>query len=126
MGLFLVVLLAWLFTFRARYLILAALLFWGATTFAHAHTQWTNGDPIPDWIKAACCGPADAHLLRPDQVTITDDYYYVEGYHGRIPRASALPSQDGHYWGFWREMAATPMSAATQSTMYCFFVPMDF
>ena len=62
------------------------------------------------------------HHLTPDQVhRISADYYMVDGYHQRIPASSALPSQDGDYWIFYRDDGG-----GSQSGVYCFFVPMDF
>jgi hypothetical protein len=89
---------------------------------AGAHDVWANGETVPSWVKASCCGPDDAHHLRPDQVhRISDDYYKVDGYRYRIPAKDALPSQDGDYWIFYRE----GLNGA-QSIVYCFFVPMNF
>jgi hypothetical protein len=42
---------------------------------ASAHDYWADGKPIPNWVKASCCGAADAHHLWPDQVhRVSDDY----------------------------------------------------
>ena len=110
-------------------------LVWVFSSAASAHDVWSNGAKVPDWVKASCCGPADAHHLRPDQVHRSDDYYYVDGYDSRIPVGQAFPSQDGDYWIFYRDNPAgkscspfggcTPTSAS-QSSVYCFFVPMNF
>src|SRR5271170_2070875 len=82
---------------------IAVLLFALSAGGAEAHDYWSDGKPVPDWVKASCCGPADAHHLRPDQVhRISDDYYSVDGYVRRIPVGQALPSQDGDYWIFYR------------------------
>ena len=89
---------------------------------ASAHDYWADGKPIPNWVKASCCGPADAHHLRPDQVhRVSDNYYEVDGYYHRVPVSQALPSQDGDYWIFYRDNLSDG-----QSEVYCFFVPMDF
>jgi hypothetical protein len=119
---------------------------------AAAHNEWANGQPVPAWIKAACCGPADAHHLRPDQVHDEGDFYTVDGYfggpnNGKIyktvnmgnrrsePNPSIISSQDGDYWIFYRDgrrqcdhavNGALICTAAAQSNIYCFFVPMDF
>jgi hypothetical protein len=119
---------------------------------AAAHNEWADGKAIPDWIKAACCGPADAHHLRPDQVHDEGDYYVVDGYaggpqNGKIYKTidsgngrsasnpSIIPSQDGEYWIFYRDggqqcdraiAGASICTVAIQSNIYCFFVPMDF
>ena len=62
-----------------------------ATFPACAHDQWTNGAPIPDWVKDLCCGPADAHHLTSDQVHRDGDYYRVDGYLRPIPIARGAP-----------------------------------
>ena len=97
---------------------------------ACAHDQWTNGAPIPAWVKASCCGPADAHHLTSDQVHRYAGYYRVDGYHRPIPIALALPSQDGDYWIFYRDKDGAPGvnggGSDGQSGVYCFFVPMAF
>ena len=85
-------------------------------------TSGPTATPVPRWVKAACCGPDDAHHLRPDQVhRVSDDYYMVDGYRYRIPARDALPSQDGDYWIFYRDG-----EGGNQSIVYCFFVPMNF
>jgi|SRR5271166_1994751 len=69
-----------------------------------AHDYWADGKAIPNWVTASCCGPADAHHLRPDQVRrVSDDYYEVDGYPHRVPVSRALPSQDADYWIFYRD-----------------------
>lgn len=90
------------------------------TTFSYGHDEWKNGGKVPDWVKASCCGPADAHHLTPNQVHFDDDFYMVDGYIRKIPRSQALPSQDGDYWIFYRG------SGSDESGVYCFFVPMAF
>jgi hypothetical protein len=97
---------------------------------ACAHDHWSNGAPIPDWVKDSCCGPADAHHLTSDQVHRDGDYYRVDGYLRPIPIARALPSQDGDYWIFYRDKNGAPgingAGSDGQSGVYCFFVPMAF
>ena len=89
---------------------------------AKAHDYWSDGTPVPPWVKAACCGPEDVHHLKPEQVhRISDEYYMVDGYKYRIPANTVLPSQDGDYWIFYRNI-----SDNVQSSVYCFFVPMGF
>ena len=84
---------------------------------ARAHDQWANGEPVPAWVKRACCGPSDVHHLRDDQVRIASDGYHVDGLGTAIPFAKSLPSPDGTYWGFWSPyMTENP-------TVYCFFTP---
>jgi len=89
---------------------------------ASAHDLWSNGAPVPAWIKRACCGPSDAHHLRPDQVhRVSDAYYAVDGYFRRIPVSEALPSEDGEYWIFYRTG-----KTGSQTGVFCFFAPMNF
>jgi hypothetical protein len=89
---------------------------------ASAHDVWANGTPVPAWIKRACCGPADAHHLQPDQVhRVADAYYLVDGYFRPIPISDALPSEDGEYWIFYKSN-----KSGSQTGVFCFFVPMNF
>ncbi len=113
---------------------------------AQAHEKWSNGSPLPDWVKSSCCGPADAHHLRPDQVHDEGDYYLVDGYTGgnsggriwklvngmgeggktiQVQNPSLIPSQDGDYWIFYNDHISSMMSGM-QSNVYCFFIPLDF
>ena len=103
-----------------RLCLAAALLLGGAP--AVAHDQWANGKAVPGWIKSACCGPADAHHLRPDQVSFNArGDYVVEGYREPLLAKIALPSPDGEYWIFYRDNLD-----GSRSAVFCFFVPMDF
>jgi hypothetical protein len=89
---------------------------------ALAHDQWADGKAVPGWVKSACCGPADAHRLRPDQVTRdARGDYVVEGYREPILAKFALPSEDGNYWIFYRDNLD-----GSRSAVFCFFVPMNF
>lgn len=120
--------------------ILSVLLF---PNVADAHDTWANGSKVPAWVKHSCCGPADVHHLRPEQVhrlyneECRNGYHggcwKVEGYHGVVWDTAVLPSQDGDYWGFWTDNFNTctarmscPSNAVRQSNMYCFFAPMTF
>lgn len=114
------------------------------TTSAGAHNQWADGSAIPAWVKASCCGPADAHHLRPDQVHDMGDYYQIDGMRQPImktygpkhfPNNSILPSQDGDYWVFYKDTETHQVcgyesrscySEPAAESVYCFFVPMNF
>jgi hypothetical protein len=81
-----------------------------------AHDQWANGNPIPAWVKSTCCGPADAHILRPDQVTRNArGDHFVQGYREPIAASFALPSEDGDYWIFYRDNLD-----GSRSAVFCF------
>ena len=85
---------------------------------AVAHDQWADGSPIPDWVKASCCGPADAHKLTPEQVHHLDNgNWKVDGLQTEITSKQTIPSQDGNYWVFYRDPAGS---------VYCFFAPLAF
>lgn len=98
-------------------------LLWSHPSFAH--DQWANGEPVPSWVKTACCGPSDAHHLKPSQVQETQcpsgtgTCYRVEGFRDAVPFSSVQPSQDGEYWAFYRDETAD----SPQSPMYCLFIP---
>jgi len=100
------------------------------STGAHAHDRWKNGDPVPSWVKAQCCGKADAHNLGPEGNRVhhlsaeecwkgaTQGCWRIDGLPHLIPDSDALPSQDGDFWAFY--------SDETKSRIYCFFAPMEF
>lgn len=89
-----------------------------------SHDYWSNGKKVPDWVKASCCGEADAHLLRPDQVGQSEVngklVWRIHMDDGRVIDVEynkALPSQDGNYWIFCTDAKDPPV--------YCFFAPLD-
>jgi hypothetical protein len=88
---------------------------------ARTHARWDNGEPVPAWVKTECCGPTDAHHLRPDQVrrNAAGDYV-VDIYPDPIPAHIALPSQDGDYWLFFYN------DYGFYGIVRCFFVPALF
>ena len=83
---------------------------------AQAHDAWQNGDPVPPWVKSACCGPEDVHHLTEDQIHITPQGYKIDGYPEIIPLERALPSPDGTPWVFYRQVGSY------FSPVYCLFV----
>jgi hypothetical protein len=104
--------------------------------FVYKSARAEGAPALPDWIQASCCGPGDAHKLRVDQVHRTNEgFYRVDGYDRDIPASWAIPSQDGDYWIFYAgypegdtcsAQGACSHHAASQSSLYCFFVPMAF
>jgi hypothetical protein len=104
-------------------LILAAAMTAGYVLSGNAalgHTQWANGDPVPAWIKSACCGPRDSHRLDPSQVSEDSTGYVVqtEGMTLHVRRDHTLPSQDGEYWIFYSP------DVRPDPSVFCFFIPM--
>ena len=99
---------------------LAALALAAFSSAAPAHDVWSNGEPVPAWVKKACCGPEDVHHLSPSQVHLTPGGWRVEGYPDLIPIGKELPSPDGGYWIFYRTF-----SNGDTSMVYCFFTPLN-
>lgn len=85
---------------------------------AEAHDRWANGEPVPSWVKAMCCGPDDVHHLRADQVHLMADGWHIDGYPNVLPVGSDQPSPDGEYWAFWNKFRD-----GSVSRVYCFFTP---
>lgn len=97
----------------------AALALAYAQAPAMAHDFWSNGDPVPPWVKAQCCGPQDVHHLKPSAVHIMADGYHIDGINTVVPVERALPSVDGGYWAFWNP------SLEPNPIIYCFFAPQN-
>lgn len=93
--------------------------FLALSTQAQGHDFWANGEPLPPWVKAECCGPGDAHHLRFSAVHIMHDGYHIDGLKTVVPIERALPSQDGQAWAFWNPLGEpTPV-------IFCFFYPLN-
>lgn len=106
-GLFLL----WLLTFVA----LLALCSLSARR-ACAHDVWADGSAIPAWIKSACCGEADAHLLAPDDYWIDKDGFHIRAINRVVDIDKVQPSQDGQVWAFYKVVGTIPY-------VYCVFYP---
>lgn len=123
--------------FSIRLFIILVVWAWSAG-LVQAHDYWGNGKPVPDWVKKSCCGPADAHLLKPGQVHETDDEWIVtvpeekepivivKMMGKRTPNDAILPSQDGDYWLFYNSSGTCYTNGNPHRCYYCFFVPMEF
>ncbi len=96
------------------------------TIFIYKSAQAANDPGIPSWVQASCCGPQDVHHLTPEMVHDLGEYYVVDGYHEKISKKVAIPSQDGDYWIFYADYQSMNASPDSQSRVYCFFVPMAF
>jgi hypothetical protein len=83
---------------------------------AHAHESWSNGKPIPTWVKDKCCGESDAHDLDAEGIAWWQvrGGYKIEGIDMVITHPYV--SQDGHAWAFY-------LMRARASNVFCFFVP---
>lgn len=89
------------------------------TAPAFAHDYWANGETVPGWVKAECCGPNDVHHLRAGAVHIMADGYHIDGLKTVVPIARALPSPDGSYWAFWNS------GNEPEPVIFCFFAPVN-
>lgn len=70
---------------------------------ANAHNQWANGSTVPDWIKKACCGQAEAHILGSNDYWIDRNGFHIKAIEAVVPLDKVLPSQDGKVWAFYRD-----------------------
>lgn len=82
---------------------------------------------IPDWIKAACCGVADLHKLRADQVREREDGRWdVDGYPWPVsePVTQIDISRDQNVYAFYCEpdTAGAACTKGQFSTMWCLFI----
>lgn len=97
-------------------LLLAATLI---ATPAMAHTFWDNGEPVPSWVREACCGPRDVHHLKPGTVHIMADGVHIDGINTIVPIDRALPSPDGTAWAFWSP------TLEPDPIIFCLFIPFN-
>ena len=65
---------------------------------ASAHDKDCDGNPVLGRIKVDCCGEAEEHQLKPEQIRRGPNGEYIvsfESYTFVIPADKALPSNDG-------------------------------
>ena len=112
-----------------------AVLAFAATTIgsASAHDKGCDGNPVPVAIKLDCCGQADEHRLKPEQISRgPNDEYIVsfEGYTFVIPADKALPSNDhcSHIFfeNVWMIAGGNVMRFPGTPGVFCFLTPLDF
>jgi hypothetical protein len=100
---------------------------------ASAHDKGCDGNPVPGGIKLDCCGKADEHQLKPEQISRgPSDEYIVsfEGYTFVVPADRALPSNDpcSHIFfeNVWVIVDANHSHVPETPNVYCFLTPLDF
>jgi hypothetical protein len=100
---------------------------------ASAHDKGCDGNPVPVAIKLDCCGQADEHRLKPEQITRgPNDEYIVsfERYTFVIPADKALPSNDhcSHIFfeNVWVIAGGNQLRVPGTPNVYCFLTPLDF
>jgi hypothetical protein len=69
---------------RERFLSVGVLIAVGALATmtiesASAHDKGCDGNPVPGGIKLDCCGKADEHRLKPEQVSRGRNDGYMSG-----------------------------------------------
>jgi hypothetical protein len=101
---------------------------------ASAHEASCDGNPVPRRIKSDCCGEAEDHQLKPEQIRRgANDEYIVsyEGYTFVIPVDKALPSNDPCSHIFFANMWVNTddgdqVRDPTAPNIRCFLTPLDF
>ena len=101
---------------------------------ASAHDQGCDGNPVLGRIKLDCCGEAEEHQLKPEQISRGANNEYVvsfEGYTFVIPADKALPSNDPCSHIFFPNMWVNDDSGAQvrdpkTPNFRCFLTPLDF
>jgi hypothetical protein len=113
----------------------ATLLAFAAVTIegASAHDIGCDGNPVPVAIKLDCCGKADEHQLKPEQISRGPDGEYIvsfEDYTFVIPADKALPSNDhcSHIFfeNIWTILGDKHARIPETPGVYCFLTPLDF
>jgi hypothetical protein len=100
---------------------------------ASAHDKGCDGALVSTRIKWDCCGEAEEHRLKPEQVSRgpSDEYIVaVEGYTFVIPADKALPSDDpcSHIFfpNMWVIVGDDQVRDPTPPKVRCFLTPLDF
>lgn len=84
---------------------------------ASAHERWANGEPVPAWVKRACCSQAHAHHITNEApIHEMSDGLHIDGYSHVVPYETILPSPDGSTWLFYSTNAD-----GSQNAPYCVF-----
>jgi hypothetical protein len=114
--------------------VIAVLAFAGVTIeSASARDKGCDGSPVPVAIKIDCCGQADEHQLKPEQISRgRNDEYIVsfEGYTFVIPADKAPPSSDpcSHIFfeNVWAIVGGNHVRFPKTPEVYCFLTPLNF
>jgi hypothetical protein len=86
---------------------------------AQAHERWSNGKPIPNWVRDQCCGLSEAHDLDEEGIPwhVVKGGYKIDGFSMLITKA--YPSEDDHAWAFYTLRRAN-------ANVSCFFAPVKY
>ena len=105
-----------------------------AAESASAHEKGCGGSPVPARIKLDCCGEAEEHRPKPEQIRrgANDEYIVIfEDYTFVIPVDKALPSNDPGSHIFFPNMwvnddRGNQVRDPRTPNVYCFLTPLDF
>src|SRR4029077_6003711 len=104
-----------------------------ATTSASAHQQWSNGKPIPDWVKQVCCADDEGHQIDARRVHLvrgrdpmTHQWqllgYRIEGFYNLVPIERRFDSEDGLTWIFYSVPSTSDEFVSDlRPIVYCLF-----
>jgi hypothetical protein len=101
---------------------------------ASAHDNGCDGNPVPARIKLDCCGGAEEHQLKPEQISRGLNHEYIvifEDYTFVIPVDKVLPSNDPCSHIFFPNMwvnddGGNQVRDPRTPSVYCFLTPLDF
>jgi hypothetical protein len=100
---------------------------------ASAHDKGCDGNLVPRAIKLDCCGEADEHRLKPEQISRGPNDEYIVGFEGYtfvIPANKALPSNNhcSHIFfeNVWMIAGGNQIRFPGTLNVYCFLTPLDF
>ncbi len=93
------------------------------TNQAKAHDQWADGSAVPAWVKSACCGPQDVHVIDSEDVTGPNKQgmYHVKDVDALVPSDRVYDSLDGVTYAFY-----APYGTAETRHVYCLFLSRGF
>ena len=113
--------------------VIAALALTAMTIERARTTRAATATPVPGRIKLDCCGEADEHLLKPEQISrgLNDEYIVrFEGYTFVIPADKALPSNDhcSHIFfeNVWAITGGNQIRFPGTPDVRCSLTPLDF
>jgi hypothetical protein len=98
---------------------------------ASAHDKGCDGNPMPSRIKLDCCGEAEEHQLKPEQISRGPNGEYIvsfESYKFEIPADKALPSNDpcSHIFFSNTWVYEGGELVPTKPGIHCFLTPLNF
>ncbi len=105
-----------------------------AVESASAHDKGCDGNLVPPRVKLDCCGGAEEHRLKPEQISRGANHEYIvsfEDYTFVIPVDKVLPSNDPCSHIFFPNMwvyddAGNQVRDPRPPSVHCFLTPLGF